>query len=196
MNKNDINRLFTQQVAGLLAQGYQIHTSTMGGSQGEIAHIDLSNGTEILRVLLDRESCFVDSYGDYITIRVGRNKDTLHGLWDDTIWNSHLEIRSEIKLAQISTDYFVTPEEAQPMAQKRLERYMRNGNRYDFTVECRELGDAYKSVALRWLRRQPKMKTCRLEDIGKMVKEVHRDGTFCYEITAKDRKYRLSANKH
>ena len=195
MNRNDINRLFTQEVAGLLAQGYQIHTSTMGGSQGEIAHIDLSKGTEVLRVLLDRECCYGDSYGDYITIRVGKNTDALRGCWDATIWNNHLEIRSEIKLAQISTDYFVTPEEAQPMAQKRLERYMRTGSRYDFTVERRELGDAYKSVALRWLHRQPKMKTCRLEDIGKMVKAVHRDGTSSYEIIAKGKTYRLNTRK-
>ena len=195
MNKNDINRLFTEQVTALLAKGYQIQTSTMSGSQGEIAHIDLSNGKEILRVLLDRECCFGDSYGDYITIKVGKSTDSLHGRWDDTVWNNHLEIRFQIKLAQITDNYFVTPEEATPMAQKRYDRYVRNGRRYDFTVSTRELGNAYKSIALRWLRRQPKMKTCKLEDIGKMVKAIHRDGTSSYEITAKGKTYRLSARK-
>ena len=195
MNQNDINRAFTEKVAELLSRGYQIHPGTMGGSQGEIAHIDLTNGIEILRVLLDRECCFGDTDGDYITIKVGKNTDSLRGCWDATIWNNHLEIRSKIKLAQIAPDYFVTPEEAQPIAQKRLERYMQNGSRHDYTVERRELGDAYKSVALRWLRRQPKMKTCRLEDIGKMIKAVHRDGTSSYEIDAKGKTYRLSSHK-
>ena len=195
MNKNDINRLFTEQVAALLAQGYQIHPSTMGGSQGEIAHVDLTNGEEILRVLIERACCFGDSYGDYITIRVGKNTDALYGHWDDTIWNGRLEVRFEIKLAQISANYFVTPEEAAPMARKRYERYERTRRPYDFTVESRELGDAYKSVALRWLRHQPKMKTCRLEDIGRMVKEVYRDGTSSYQITAKGKMYQLSARK-
>ena len=41
MNPNDVNRAFTEKVAELLGRGYQIHPGTMGGSQGEIAHVDL-----------------------------------------------------------------------------------------------------------------------------------------------------------
>ena len=52
MTKNDIRSIYTQKVTELLAQGYQIHPETMSGSQGEIAHIDLTNGSEILRVLM------------------------------------------------------------------------------------------------------------------------------------------------
>ena len=40
MNQNDINRAFTEKVAELLSRGYQIYPGTMGGSQGEIAHVD------------------------------------------------------------------------------------------------------------------------------------------------------------
>ena len=41
MNQNDINRAFTEKVTELLSRGYQIYPGTMGGSQGEIAHVDL-----------------------------------------------------------------------------------------------------------------------------------------------------------
>lgn len=48
----DINREFTAAANSYMAQGYYINAGTMGGSQGEVAHIDLTNGTEIIRVLL------------------------------------------------------------------------------------------------------------------------------------------------
>ena len=55
MKKNEIRIAYTQKVNELLNQGYTIFPDTMNGSQGEIAHIDLTNGSEILRVLLERD---------------------------------------------------------------------------------------------------------------------------------------------
>ena len=194
MNRNDINRMYTEQVTRLLAQGYQIHPYTMGGSQGEIAHADLTNGSEILRVLLDRES----SFGGYdrITLTVGRNTSPIGRGWTETLWNNRLEILYQIKLACITDTYFVTPEEAEGMAHKRLDRYVNIGSsRYDWTVDRRELGTAYKLIALRWLKKQPRMKSARLDDIQKMVKETHHDGTFCYRITAKGHKFTLAPRR-
>ena len=62
MTKNDIRNLYTQKVAELLAQGYQINPETMSGSQGEIAHIDLTNGSEILRVLIESRCSYSEAY--------------------------------------------------------------------------------------------------------------------------------------
>ena len=45
----DINREFTAAANSYMAQGYYINAGTMGGSQGEVAHIDLTNGTENIR---------------------------------------------------------------------------------------------------------------------------------------------------
>ena len=74
------------------------------------------------------------------------------------------------------------------MAEVRHSRW-RNYNR-----ELRkEVGDAYKSVALRWLRRQPRMKTCRLEDIDRMIRRTRSDGTACFEIEAKGKTFYLHA---
>ena len=44
MTRNDIRRMYTQKVSELLAKGYQIHFETMSGSQGELAHIDVTDG--------------------------------------------------------------------------------------------------------------------------------------------------------
>ena len=187
MTKNDIRNLYTQKVAELLAQGYQIHPETMGGSQGEMAHIDLTNGSEILRVLIETRGSYSESYGDILTIRVGRNTDDIRRGWG-TIWNDHLETLSEIKLAKISENFYTTFEEGKRMAEV---RYSRWGKRY--RDPRWEVGDAYKSVALRWLRRQPRMKTCKLEDITRMYRRTRSDGAVCFEIEARGKTYYLHA---
>ena len=38
MTRKDLDRIFTAKVTGLLAQGFQIHTGTMRGSQGDGGH--------------------------------------------------------------------------------------------------------------------------------------------------------------
>ena len=52
MTYADINKMFTAEVSKYLARGYHFNTASMSGSQGETAKVDLTNGTEIIRVLL------------------------------------------------------------------------------------------------------------------------------------------------
>ena len=56
MKYADINCRFTEIVAEWLAKGYSINTASMSGSQGETAKIDLTDGKEIVRILVDRFS--------------------------------------------------------------------------------------------------------------------------------------------
>lgn len=164
MNRNDINRMFTEKVAEFIAQGYQIHTSTMGGSQGEEAKVDLYKGSEILRVLLDSEYTHTDDFdGDCLTLSVGRVTEPIRG---GTIWNGRLETLSEIKLAKVGRDYYTDLDEAR-RAQAVSHARWRARNKGGHETVC---GDAQKSVALRWLRKQPRMKTCKLEDITRMTR--------------------------
>ena len=46
----DINKRYTEIVNEYIAKGYTINTATMSGSQGEIAKIDFTDGTEIIRI--------------------------------------------------------------------------------------------------------------------------------------------------
>ena len=67
-----------------------------------------------------------------------------------------------------------------------MERY-----RASHTDRRETLDDAFKSTALRWLRTQPKMKTCKLEDIEKMERVWNEDGKRRFEITAKGKRYTI-----
>ena len=113
MNQNDINRAFTEKVAELLSRGYQIYPGTMGGSQGEIAHVDLYRGDEIIRVLLDH-SAGRGEKPDGVRLIVGRNTDRIRmNCFDtlgNTIWNNRLEILSEIEFCQIGENYYTDAE--------------------------------------------------------------------------------------
>lgn len=188
MTRNDIDRLFTEQVTGLLAQGYQINPGSMNGSEGEIAHVDLRKGSEIIRVLLEHQRNWEKVFIDVYCIRVGRNTEPVHDYWRCVIWNHRLETISEIKLAKISDTFFTTPEEGTAMAEKRMARWKAKG-----TIH-REFGDAYKSVALRWLRRQPRMGRCKPEDIESLTKRED-GGRVSFQIKAKGKVYLLSTRK-
>lgn len=97
--KQDIDRIFTEKVSELIAQGFQINPATMGGSQGEIARVDLCKGDELIRVLLESRSGWGE-YPDYLSLTVGRCTEPLRNDSFNTheiIWNHKLEIVSEIK---------------------------------------------------------------------------------------------------
>ena len=195
MKKQDIRNIYTQKVTELLNQGYTIFPDTMGGSQGEIAHIDLTDGFQILRVLLERGLCWSHIedgfHGDMVTLTIGRaGADTwVSEHWDGTIWNNRLEKIFEISWAEISghgEGWYIELDDAARIGHIRMERY-----RARATGTRKELGDAYKSAALRWVKRQPRMKTCRLEDIEKMERVWNDEGKRSFQITAKGKRYTI-----
>ena len=196
MKKQDIRNLFTQKVTEFLNEGYTIFPDTMGGSQGEIAHIDLTNGSEILRVLLYRSNHWErgeDGYiGETIHLMVGKaGPDTrVYNNWDGTIWNKYLEPRFQIEWAWIGRDtpseWFTTLEEGRHISKLQFERY-----KAQHTDRVEVLGDAYKSAALKWLRKQPRMKTCKLEDIEQVQRVWSDFGTRRFEIIAKGKRYTI-----
>lgn len=91
----DINKVFTAEVNKYLERGYHFNTATMRGSQGEIAHIDLTDGAEVVRVLLRTFTEGWDKQG--VELIAGRVLEKEHISPDaeenhaDTIWNDRLE---------------------------------------------------------------------------------------------------------
>ena len=168
MNMNDINRAFTEKVAELLSRGYQIHPGTMGGSQGEIAHVDLYKDDEIIRVLLDR-TIGLGEKPDGIRLIVGRNTDRIRmNCFDtlgNTIWNNRMEILSEIEFCQISENYYTDAETGRKIQEKRDAR-----RRARQKIVCRDMPDAFKCAALKYIQRQPRMKSCKLSDIIRVTR--------------------------
>ncbi len=198
MKKQDIRNAYTQKVTELLNQGYTIFPDTMNGSQGEIAHIDLTNGTEIIRVLLCRDHRWEfgeEGYnGDIIRLTVGKaEKDTWVGdRWDGTVWNNRLEPIFQTEWAWLNegrhSDWYVTMEEGRKASALRWARYKAKHGTQPYEDVTNE---AFKSACLRWLRKQPRMKTTKLEDIEHLRKYTRENGRRFYEITAKGRIYTL-----
>ena len=200
MNQNDINRAFTEKVTELLSRGYQIYPGTMGGSQGEIAHVDLYKGNEIIRVLLDHSAGHGEK-PDGVRLIAGRNTDRIRmNCFDklgNTIWNNHLEILSKIEFCQIGENYYTDEETGRAIQKKRdaRQRARRENIR-------RDLPDAFKCAALKYVQRQPRMKSCRLSDITRVTR-VNRsswgettpalDG---YKIEARGKTFRLLAPRN
>lgn len=180
MNKDDISRIYTAKIAELLPAGYQINPWTMSGSQGEIAKVDLTNGSEIIRVLI--ETSYEFRIGEIVTITIGKVVEQ-GGL---TIWNHRLEVCYQIKFAQIAEDYYTTYDEGVKIEEKRAQRFARCAN-----LPSPDLSDAYKMIALRWIQRKPRMKSCQLKDIKRMIRMDDGCGRNRYYITAKNKDFTI-----
>lgn len=131
MKYADINKRFTEIVAEYISKGYTINTASMRGSQGEIAKVDLTNGTEIIRVMVNNFSDLSNGI-DGIQITVGRSTDkALPNSSNDwnTIWCDHLEVISQEQFFKLGEDrkgnvYYGTQTEAMAASDLRLERYL------------------------------------------------------------------------
>lgn len=197
MKKTTVERMYTAKVAELLNQGWHIYTSTMPGHQGEVAHVDLTNGSEIRRALLCREMTWgrsgADFYGHKIIITVGKNTDRIWPGWNSTLWNNRVEVCSQIELAEIQEPDRYHPEGwYTDMATAQDIQRIRNERREARRIPTEKvLGTAFKSIALRWVRKQPRMKTTKLEDITKVARYTSRDGSTGFKIEAKGKTFTL-----
>lgn len=122
MKRNELDNIFTAKVNEYLANGYMINTNTMGGSQGEIAHIDFRKGDEIIRILMETKYNWRE--GDTIHIIVGRSTDTVYFERDhETVWNNHLEIIEDLAFLKVSDNWFTSTEENEAINELRHERW-------------------------------------------------------------------------
>lgn len=157
MKYAEINKKFTAAVAGYLAQGYTFNTATMTGSQGERSRVDLTNGTEIITIYLNKFSSWTydaDLSGWELVVARPCQKDELtpneHSGYR-TLWLAHVEVISVERFYQLGRDddWFVTEEEAKAAATKQVERYMHkprwhNSNSVEIeNPKARELAKQY-----------------------------------------------------
>ena len=173
-----INKMYTQKVAEWMAKGYWINAGTMGGSQGEYAHVDLTNGSEIIRVLMDDGGEWVD-YDKYDSVdvivgRVPAGERVTIGTTDklgNTIWNNRLEVISKDSFYKLShgwrSEWYGTLEEAKAVHELRLKRsHVRFADpRYREKV----FEDGAKMV-LSFVKRQAGCKSAKLSDIEEVRK--------------------------
>lgn len=135
----DINKKFTEIVAEYMAGGYIINTRTMSGSQGEYAHIDLTDGTEVVRILVDSFHEWTDISLDGLEIIVGLAASEVEPNSENdyhTLWNNKLTIISKERFYEIGADrrhgkFYGTLEEATAAQQLKYQRYRIQHQRTD-----------------------------------------------------------------
>lgn len=104
MKVKEINKRYTEIVMEYMTNGYYFNTTTMNGSQGEIAHTDLTDGETIIRIVMDNFRDW-ESQTEGIEIIVGKCTDESvkpnckNG--HNTIWNNRLEVIRSEKFYQV-----------------------------------------------------------------------------------------------
>lgn len=191
MTMTEINKRYSEIVIDHMNDGFYINTTTMSGSQGEIAHIDLTDGSTIIRIVMNE---FIDweAGKECIEIIVGKCTDTnvkansKSGY--NTVWNNELEVIRSEKFYQIGRQnrsyekFYGTEEEAEEAMRKMNERYESRKTQKIFV-----LPDKAKKIVLPFIKRQPKCKSVKIADIEK----VWRNGKNEYFVTAKGKIYRI-----
>lgn len=158
MKYADINRRYTEIVAEYIGKGYTINTASMSGSQGETAKIDLTNGTEIVRVMIDTFSDWTNNL-EGVEIFVGKVTDEdvrphSNSGWA-TIWNNRLEVLSTERFYKIGEDrrhgaFYGSEAEAKAVATIRRSRYFLR----ESTRKTENITDKAMEIAKRIIRRE------------------------------------------
>lgn len=149
VNKQDIVREYSDTVVGLLATGWTVFTPTMGGSQGEEAHVDVISKDHkvVYRVLLYKDSDWGDgsdhkyiiSIHGYVPADVNCEDETWDRLYEGgycTIWNEKgTEVSKRVFYAMAqgrdSRDCHYTTHEAVPAQAKARREYKYKNRLYD-----------------------------------------------------------------
>jgi len=203
MKKHEIDAIFTAKVQEYLVRGYAFSTTTMSGHQGEIAKVDVTNGEEIIRIMLDsihewnHKDC---RETEAVVLIVGRATETFKrrphcnpfDITGPTIWNNKLEILEKRTFYQISSDddFFTEDfEEYRAMQEVQLERMMNRTDRR-WSPKTTELGEAAKQIAIRFIKRKLGKSRVSSKDI-KVTKKEWKDEVRYY-VTYFSKEYRLA----
>lgn len=190
MRFKDINKRYTEIVADYITKGYTINTASMGGSQGELANIDLTNGTEILRILVNSFTDWNSAYGlEGIEIVVGCCTDDVTPndyRYNDTIWNDHLDVLNCERFYKIGEDrkngiLYGTIDDANAAIEKRVARYSARNIHPERFVPTKEMME----IATRIVREKMCFSRIRAIDV-KLTKYENR-----YSVSYHGKTYKL-----
>lgn len=192
MTYADINKVFTAEANKYLERGYHFNTATMRGSQGEIAHIDLTDGAEVVRVLLRTFTEGWDKQG--VELIAGRVLEKEHVSPDadenhaDTIWNDRLEQISIQRYYEVNgygdyKKFYGTAADAETVSKVRMRRYARRPDRRN-----KDMTNAKTiKIAVPFIRRKLGIK-----NVDKSRIEVFRTPDYRYIISYRGTGYQLN----
>lgn len=176
----EINKMFTEIVNEYISKGYYINTGSMGGSQGEIAKVHLTDGKELICVYIDytcnKKVIYAENthFLKAIEIVVGRSNAV--AVIDErgplsTVWLDNLEIiktKTFYSVARRKEFYTTDVSEAIVCEEKRYNRGMRRSRRSNMlfnSIEARE-------IAKRYIKRKAGYKRVSVDEIH-IVKNIN-----------------------
>ena len=194
----EINKKFTEAVAAYLTKGYMINTTTMSGSQGERARVDLTDGTEIITVFLRRFSNWEDitlEGWEIVVARAGKQDALTPNNADDnrTLWLGHVEELSVERFYKIGRrdGWFGAKEEATAAAQKRNDRWLARDAASAYQPLFSQRTSPYAlEIAKRYIIRKRIAKRVDIRFL-EVRKSAQRKGNMNYYILYKDNTYWL-----
>lgn len=169
----DIQKFFTEVVNEYLAKGMMFNIGTMRGSQGEIAKVDLTDGTDVYRIRLHCESSYEDDYwGELMIVTIEKFAGCASDSMDDsTLWNDRGEKIFEkvwYGLDRNRKVFVETIEEAKACESKNRDRYR---NRKEDSDNIIKVNSEDKLIVLRDMCRNHKgygrVKKCHISHIIK-----------------------------
>ena len=199
MKYAEINRRVTEIAADYIRCGYSINTSTMGGGQGEVSHIDLTDGRSIIRILVQHFYCKDDFYNDGYEIIVGRADDTVRAdqppantvgtIWNDRMNLFHREAFYEIGKRRGRPAWYGNRDEAVAAGNVRVKRCA-----YHYELVSKDSLPSYAiKIAERYIRRVTGIKRPNKEKLNVRHAIRHTDGLIYgqYIVTYNGKSYIL-----
>ena len=172
MKMKDIKAAATKIVSIYIGWGYTL-SETMSGHQGELLKVDLTNGMEIIRVLIDDRRHYFDKL-DEVAIEVRRyvfGKDIRNE--KSNVWNSQGELIAEsvyYKLARYYEGDWYTDNKDE--AESALElKNTRRDIKYSSSKSGVYTDNKRKSVVLGYVKSQPRCKSKKVSDIESVAKD-------------------------
>lgn len=176
-SKQDVEIIFTEKVQEYMNMGYRLNIGTMGGSQGEVGKVDLTDGAnEIVRIRLETGMLkgtwttgaiiYIESFGMDV-------QDNNSFNCFDHLWNGQGEEIERIEFVEVqsgdrynSVKYITREDYDNNRVQEiREERMMRSAGD---DADSRVLKKYDSKVVLGILRRVKGLGTCKEEDIERV----------------------------
>lgn len=171
MKMKDIKAAATKIVSTYIGWGYTL-SETMSGHQGELLKVDLTNGTEIIRVLIDDRRHYFDML-DEVAIEIRRyvfGKDIRNE--KSNVWSNQGELIAEsiyYKLARYSDGDWYTDNKDEADSVQAIKEERRE-IRFSSSKSDVYTDDKRKALVLGYVRKQPRCKSKKASDIESVVK--------------------------
>lgn len=182
MRYKNINAEYTEEVSKFIQNGWTINTTTMSGSQGEVAKVDFTDGKRIARVALEKK-CDSEMCVDYYAITASVTNDDCNvvpnKMRSNTLWNRDLVEVSVQRFYRASimsdVDWFVSREEALENNGKWRDRQLQKLH----AMRDKDIPLKAAGIVLGYVRRQKGCKTAKKSDIK--VRKSSGHYVICYK---------------